>query len=126
MKRFLLIVILISYSITSFGVSLNYFYCCGKLKAVSFAVKTETKDGIAKSKNGCCDNKTVKLKIKDDQKNSELTAFHFDVPIFAHILNKYNNSVASIATYGNINPLYKRLAQGNLPSRNILFCVFRI
>ena len=126
MKRILVIAILMSYSIASFGVSLNYFYCCGKLKTISFAVNAEPKSNTDKSKKGCCDNKTVTLKLKTDQKISEQAAFHLDTPLSPVVLHTYDYNVANLATSGNINPLYKRPPPLNLPSRNILFCVFRI
>lgn len=126
MKRILVIAILISYSIASFGVNLNYFYCCGKLKTVSLAVNAEPKNNTDKSKKGCCDNKTVTLKLKTDQKNSEQAAFHLDAPLSPVILHTYDYYVANIATNGCVNPLYKSPPPSNLLSRNILFCVFRI
>jgi len=71
-----------SYSIASFGVSLNYFYCCGKLKTVSLALKTEDRDCKGKAKKGCCDNKTVTIKLKvDQQKSSDQSTIHFAAPL---------------------------------------------
>jgi hypothetical protein len=126
-KRILVILILMSYSIASFGVSLNYFYCCGKLKTVSLALKTEDKDCTGKAKKGCCDNKTVTLKLKvDQQKSSDQSTVHFVAPLSPVILHTDNYTDLSIATNGNTNSLYKRPPPDNLPSRQILFCVFRI
>lgn len=127
MKRLLIIAILISYSVASFGVQLNYFYCCGKLETVSLTVNPKGNDCTAKSKKGCCDNKTVTLKLKVDQKSNDQAAFHFEAPLSPAILHTDNNfTVVNIATDGNINQLHKRPPPDNLPSRNILFCVFRL
>ena len=126
MKKFLVIAILISYSIASFGVSLNYFYCCGKLKTVSLVVNTEEKSCKSKSTKGCCENKTVTIKLKTDQKSSEQTTFHLIAPLSPAILHTNNYTVADIANIGNTNSLYKRPPPDNLPSRQVLFCVFRI
>lgn len=126
MKRILVILILISYSIASFGVSVNYFYCCGKLKTVSLKVNTEEKNCKAKTNKGCCENKTVTLKLKTDQKSSDEATLHFAAPLSPAILHTDNYQALNIAINGNINPLYKRPPPDNLPSRNILFCVFRI
>ncbi|WP_460767228.1 HYC_CC_PP family protein [Niabella terrae] len=126
MKRLLIIAILISYSIASFGVSLNYFYCCGKLKTVSFKINTEEKNCKVKTGKGCCNNKTVTVKLKTDQKSQEQTALHFNAPLSPVILHTENYMVSNIAINSNITQLCKRPPPGILPSRNILFCVFRI
>jgi len=125
-KRVLLITILISYSVVSLGISVNYFYCCDKLKTISFAVNTGVKDSKAESKKGCCDNRTVILKLKTDQKSGEQAAFDLDAPLSPAILHTHDYNVANLAISSLINPLYKRPPSLNLPSRNILFCVFRI
>ena len=126
MKRIVIIAILISYSIASFGVNLNYFYCCGKLKKVSLAVKTEPENCSSKSKKGCCDNKTVTIKLKIDQKENEQTTYHFTAPLSQIILHSINYSFNNLAINSNANQLYEQPPPYNFPSRNILFCVFRI
>lgn len=115
-----------SYSIASFGVSLNYFYCCGVLKGVSLRANTEEKAWKTKTGKGCCDNKTVTLKLKTDQKNTEQPSFKIDNALSPAILHTHDYEVINIATGGNINSLYKSPPTADLPSRNILFCVFRI
>jgi hypothetical protein len=51
------------------GFSLKEFYCCGKLKSVSFSI---TEDSNAKCKNGdtknagCCKNQFHYFKVKDN------------------------------------------------------------
>ena len=127
MKRILLITILISYSIASLGVSLNYFYCCGKLKTVSFVVKTEEKKCIGKIKKGCCENKTVTLKLKTDQKSNEQIDVNFDAPLSPIILHNNDFNAFNLVANGKINVLYNRPPPLlNLLSLNILYCVFRI
>jgi len=125
-KRILIIAILISYSVASFGISLNYFYCCGKLKKVSLAVKTEPENCSDKSKKGCCDNKTVTIKLKIDQNQNEQTAYHFAAPLSQIILYSLHYSFNNLAINGNANQLYEQPPPLNLTSRNILFCVFRV
>jgi len=125
-KRILIILVLVSYSIASFGVSLNYFYCCGKLKTISLTVNSEEKNCKANTNKGCCENKTVTLKLKTDQKSNEQSNEHFTTPLSPVILHTDSYQALNTAIIGNINPLYKRPPPDNLPSRQILFCVFRI
>jgi hypothetical protein len=126
-KRIIVIAILISYSIASFGVSLNYFYCCGKLKTVSFTVNTQEINCKPKpTKKGCCKNETETIKLKTDQKNSDQITFQYTAPLAPAILYTTNYTVAAIANIGNINYYYKSPPTENLPSKQVLFCIFRI
>ena len=63
MKKFTVILFAMLYLISSSGVAVSNFYCCGKLKAVSLVANTEEKNCNAKSKKGCCDNKSVTIKL---------------------------------------------------------------
>ena len=126
MKKGLIIAILLSYSIASFGVSLNYFYCCGKLKTVSFVSKTRDKDCTDTSKKGCCDNKTVTVQLKADQKSNEQIYFDFPTPLSPGLLSINDYVALSLATNYKLNPFYKRPPPDRFPSRSILFGVFRI
>ncbi len=82
MKKLLLIGLLLCYGLASFGVSLNYFYCCGKLKSVTIAVNANNEDDCTGPKGkGCCDNKTVTLKIKTVQKNNDNLNFTIHPPV---------------------------------------------
>lgn len=127
MKKLLIIAILISYSVASFGVQLNYFYCCGKLKTVSLALKAEDKDCKGKPVKGCCDNKTVSLKLKVDQeKTVEKDAIKFQILLSPAILHVSSFTSENIITTRGLNPLYRRPPPSILPSRQVLYCVFRI
>ncbi|OJU27602.1 MAG: hypothetical protein BGN92_15285 [Sphingobacteriales bacterium 41-5] len=76
MKKFTIIAVLLFYSLATFGVSLNYFYCCGKLKEVTInlnppvAHKCLMKDG-----KDCCKNEKVELKVSADQQFSQQIVF---------------------------------------------------
>ncbi|MFT3903100.1 MAG: hypothetical protein QM727_07995 [Niabella sp.] len=60
---------LMVYGFASFGISLNYFYCCGNLKTVSLSVASQQEQDNCpmKGKKGCCEHKTVSHKISVDQ-----------------------------------------------------------
>lgn len=126
MKKILSIAILISYCIASFGVSINYFYCCGKLKTISLVAATEQKNCNAKSEKGCCNKKTITVKLKIDQKESNQPTYRFGIPLSASLAQSTNNIYGSLVSDFKIDPLYKRPPPGNLPSRQILFSIFRI
>lgn len=68
MKKVIAILLLIIYTTATFGFSIKRFYCCGKLKSVSFVINQNTKANckIGNEKNGCCENKYLTLKVKDN------------------------------------------------------------
>lgn len=76
------------YGLASFGVSLNYFYCCGKLETVSLSI-TDVQEAADHcpmgDKNGCCENKTVNHKISVDQ-NTQSTLFYSSLQLTPAIL----------------------------------------
>jgi hypothetical protein len=55
------------------GLSLNFHYCGGKLKDISFFQVGDKEKGCCGSKKrskGCCNNKSTILKIEDDHRSS--------------------------------------------------------
>ncbi len=79
MKKLVLILLIITYSMSSFGVSSKEFYCCGKLKSVSLSlVNTGTakcsKGGL---EDGCCKLKFITLKVKDNH----FASVHPEAPV---------------------------------------------
>lgn len=71
MKKLTLLLIFIIYGVASFGLSLNYFYCCGKLKDVRVVLTTPQDNPCPHKKTrDCGENITVSYKINLDQKNN--------------------------------------------------------
>lgn len=126
MKKLVLITILISYCVASFGVSINYFYCCGKLKTVSLVAGGEQKNCNTKTERGCCNKKIVTIKLKIDQKISNEVNYQVKTSFSAIIPRSNDYCYGSLASGCRINPLYKRPPPDHLPSRQILYSVFRI
>jgi hypothetical protein len=125
-KKFLVILILVSYSIASFGVSLNYFYCCGKLKTISFVAKGNSKTCKGNKGKGCCKNEKVTVKLKTDHKTCDDVKCNCDAPLSVAIIQHNDYAVNSFYSAHLTTPLYKRPPPNYLPKRNLLFCVFRI
>lgn len=67
MKKIVLILLISIYSLSTFGVSLKEFYCCGKLKSVTVTLADDSKDKCGKgdNKDGCCKTKYQFFKVKD-------------------------------------------------------------
>jgi hypothetical protein len=80
---------------SSFGVSLKEFYCCGKLKSVSVSLVNTKKAKCNKGgvENGCCKLKFKTLKVKDNH----FASVHLEAPI--------NNSVEFLSNSTTYEPL---------------------
>lgn len=67
MKKIVLILLICIYSLSTLGVSLKEFYCCGKLKSVTVALADDGKDKCGKgdNKGGCCKTKYQFFKVSD-------------------------------------------------------------
>lgn len=67
MKKVSVIALLTIYSLSSFGIGINEFYCCGKLKSVNITFTTDKNEKCSKEsdKDNCCKNKYQFFKVKD-------------------------------------------------------------
>ena len=94
-KKLTIIAILVFYSLAAFGVSLNYFYCCGKLKEVSVKLNPPVNHNCPMKGEGgkdCCKNEKVDLKISADQNISQQIVFEPLVVGDALVLNDFELS----------------------------------
>jgi hypothetical protein len=67
MKKIALILLIITYSLSIFGIGIRQFYCCGQLQSstISFVQEVKEKCGKDASMSNCCKTKFKSLKIKD-------------------------------------------------------------
>ncbi|QPH40667.1 HYC_CC_PP family protein [Pedobacter endophyticus] len=126
MKRILIIAILTVYSIASFGISVNHFYCCGKLKEVSLAANVGAKCLGEQSSKGCCENKTVTVKLKADQKSNSQSIFHFDPPFPSHLVSTAYSFFPNVAIAARTHVIYSEPNRSDRLPRHLFFCVFII
>lgn len=95
MKKIVIIFFTLFYLISTSGIILNNFYCCGKLKTTSiFSFHDYGKSCKGNQKPGCCDTKTVFLKIRDNQLPS--TKVKVNSPDFIKI---FHSTIASLFTF---------------------------
>ena len=68
MKKLTAILLITIYSLSSFGISLKHFYCCGKLKSVTISLSHggNAKCNKGNSESGCCKTKYQFFKVKDN------------------------------------------------------------
>ena len=73
MKKVSLLILLCIYTISTFGIGIREFYCCGKLASIHFSFIQEAKEKNAKGesdKNNCCKTTHKFFKVKDTHKGA--------------------------------------------------------
>ena len=113
MKRIIPILLLGIYSVSTLGLNLKSFYCCGKLKSVSIIVaqdehqKYSNDDGMG----DCCKTKFQFFKVKDNHFAGDVIkapALHF---CYLHLFTspfriiKYPSQETYVAHLSNAPPL---------------------
>lgn len=132
MKRFFAFILLLVYSVTSIGATVQLHYCMGKLSGWSLALtdlhsKECSKCGMEKmhSDKGCCHDENKLLKIQDDQRANYVSLEILKLPVAAPIIA--DHSIAYLVSQKN-----ELLPKGNAPpvigdpDLCIRNCVFRI
>src|SRR5215213_11822474 len=124
MKKLVIILVLVSYGFSSFGVRMHLQYCCGKLESFNFSSPnrmhcTGSKSHLSKP---CCENKDVFLKLHGEQETSKI--FH---PCFKGHAISHQTVIVLLPVERKLqtSTLFNQPPTGS-PPVFILNCVFRI
>lgn len=128
MKKIISILLLSIYSISTFGVSLKSFYCCGNLESVTVSISQHEQETCANDDgtNDCCQTKYQFFKGKDNYVAADVIStpvlhfinLHLFTPFF-QVINYPSEEV--FATHlSNAPPLLHTVPD------YIFNCVFRI
>ena len=125
-KKILVILLLLVYGGSSFGMTLHFHYCCGKLKKVDLTPPEHQSCGGARHKEmggkPCCDSKQVSIKIQSDQNPSKVVQASFSALAIKPLLPEY--CVSSPVEQKKLLP--EVFAPPPEKDFNQLFCVYRI
>ncbi|MBB6109961.1 HYC_CC_PP family protein [Mucilaginibacter lappiensis] len=89
MKRIAVILLLLIYTASVYGITIDKFYCCGKLASVSLSASSASKsDCKATSGSDCCKTVKANFKVKDNHVSAktDLTlknSFAVVIPVFS-------------------------------------------
>ncbi len=85
MKKFKAILLLFLFVITNSGMAISIHWCGGKLSSVDFFSCSKNKCACGKKamKPGCCKDKKVQFKVKDDLVKSNTVVFKVSPPMLA-------------------------------------------
>lgn len=102
MKKLAIIFFVLLYVVSTSGLTINYFYCCGKLKEISFLSNHTNFNKTCKGNKaipGCCDTKATFLKIKDDHSPSQ----EFKVTPSNYLTNLFGITHITIQSFFSLN-----------------------
>ena len=93
MKRTALILLTAIYIVSCMGMSVNRFYCCGKLTSVNFSYGAGDSSGSTSgNKNKCCDHQKQSFKVKDSHFGtaslSLINPLAVTIPAFINLINE--------------------------------------
>ena len=79
LKKLLVIFLLMVYGLSSSGMTIQFHYCCGKLKSIHLSPVTEKQCGMKHSmfSKPCCNDKQVQFQLKGDQKSEQAKCILF-------------------------------------------------
>lgn len=133
MKRFLAFIVLIVYSATTIGATVQLHYCMGKLESWSLVwagpkSKECNKCGMEKTESsgkGCCHDESKILKVQDDQKVNHLSLEIFKLPVAAPLISNHT-IVYSLPEINGVLPFSNAPPRSSGADICIYNCVFRI
>lgn len=128
MKKLLVILLLMVYGTSSFGMTLHFHYCCGKLKAIDFTPPKDRHCGNSKMElmgnKPCCDDKEVSIKIKGEQSPAKVFQASFQAEAIKPAQQVYLVSTP-FETKGLLPEIFAPPPKLSQPLF-LLNCVFRI
>ncbi|MDQ2721290.1 MAG: hypothetical protein M3Z26_16205 [Bacteroidota bacterium] len=127
-KKITVILLLSIYSISTLGLSLKSFYCCGNLKSVTVTLPQDEQQKCANDDgtNDCCKTKYQFFKVKDNH----FVADHLSSPVKHFVELNLFTSTFQIVNYPS-EQIYVANKSNAPPLRHrvpdyIFNCVFRI
>lgn len=126
MKRVSILLLLIVYGLSSFGIGLKSFYCCGKLESVSIDILHLSEKNAPKEDDDCCKTTYKYFKVKD----SHVMASHFSAAVRYSVTPSFTSPIFQTESYasnhtGTVIEIYAPPLNPSAPL-HILHCVFRI
>ena len=128
MKKITVILLLSIYSISTLGLSLKSFYCCGNLKTVTISISQDDQQKCANDDgtSDCCKTKYQFFKVKDNHVAGDIintpalhfTYLHLFSPSF-QVIN-FPSEKINVANKSNAPPFLHGV------SDYIFNCVFKI
>jgi hypothetical protein len=121
MKRSVFLLLTAIYLISCLGISVNRFYCCGKLASVTYTYGAgDNTNNQAAKKNQCCDHQKQSFKVKDSHFSAASISLNHPIPaIISSFISLTDEPVVSIL---HTKIVYK----GNAPPGHLVIPVYTL
>lgn len=129
LKKGTILFLLSLYSFTSFGLSVNLFYCCGELENISLEVNPQNHKDCPEEKKSkdCCKDKSLTIKISSDQLNNAFLQHYLQQPDdFAIIPVPFQLYQPVLVNKLIVHSWGSGISPPILKDRSVLYSVFRI
>jgi len=129
MKKIALILLFFIYSLSTFGIGIKQFYCCGRLKSTNISVlqlDTQEKCSNGDETSDCCKTKVQSLKGKESHVPPDVTnaplKYITDLSLFKPFLEIYAiaNRPMVVVNRGHAPPWL------HATPIHVLHCIYRI
>jgi len=112
-KKIAVILLTLIYSISVYGVTINKFYCCGKLADVSLTATSHSKMDSKADDNTCCKNIKTNIKVKDNHISAPTglsfkNSFALIIPIFFVPASLEEITLKEVSAYNSQAPPIRR------------------
>ncbi|MFC0514234.1 hypothetical protein ACFFGT_08490 [Mucilaginibacter angelicae] len=113
MKKIAVILLALIYSVSVYGVTINKFYCCGKLADVSLSAASSSKMDSKAGNNDCCKTIETNIKVKDNHfsAKTDLTfknSFALIIPVFFIPASLERITLKEVCAYNSQAPPVRR------------------
>lgn len=114
MKRIAVILLLLIYTASIYGITINKFYCCGKLADVSLSVNAPSKgDCKATNNSDCCKTVKTNFKVKDNHVSTKTdlilkNSFALVIPAFSISASAKRITLKVVSAYDSQAPPVQR------------------
>jgi hypothetical protein len=128
MKKLALIAMICMYAISSVGIGIKAFYCCGQLKSTSIGFIQQPNDncGMDNEPGGCCKTSFKSLQVKDSHVAADV--IHFSAKHFIQAAICYHSFETGLFTANSIPTAHQTHAPPLLKDLPVykLICSYRI
>lgn len=113
MKKIAVILLTLIYSVSVYGVTVNKFYCCGKLADVSLTTISHSKMDSKADDNTCCKTIKTNIKVKDNHISAQTglslkNSFALIIPAFFVPASLEKITVKEVSAYNSQAPPVQR------------------
>lgn len=113
MKKIAVILLTLIYSVSVYGITINKFYCCGKLADVTLSAASSTKMDSKAGSSDCCKTIKTNIKVNDNHFSAKTdlnlkNSFALIIPVFFTPASLEKTTLKEVPAYNSQAPPVRR------------------